>query len=78
MYLPQSVRFCIDALEAAGYPAYAVGGCVRDALLGLTPHDYDLCTAATPAQTAAVFSAFPLVRAGEKHGTIGVVLEGNV
>ncbi len=78
MYLPPCVQFCINTLEAAGYPAYAVGGCVRDSLLGLTPHDYDLCTAATPEQTAAVFADFPLVRAGEKHGTIGVVLEGAV
>ena len=78
MFLPSPVRFCIDTLEAAGFAAYAVGGCVRDALLGLQPQDYDLCTAATPAQTAAVFSNFPLVRAGEKHGTIGVVLEGQV
>jgi tRNA nucleotidyltransferase (CCA-adding enzyme) len=72
------VLFCIEKLEKAGYPTYAVGGCVRDACLGLKPHDYDLCTAATPDTTAAVFSDFPLVRAGEKHGTIGVVLEGEV
>ena len=78
MYLPKPVQLCIDRLESAGYATYAVGGCVRDALLGLTPHDYDLCTAATPEQTATVFSDFPLVRAGEKHGTIGVVLEHNV
>lgn len=78
MILPQAVLRCLTALERAGYAAYAVGGCVRDSLLGLTPHDYDLCTAAAPAQTAAVFSAFPLVRAGEKHGTIGVVTEEGV
>ena len=78
MYLPENVLFCINKLENAGFPTYAVGGCVRDACLGLTPHDYDLCTAATPDTTAAVFSHFPLVRAGEKHGTIGVVLEGEV
>ena len=78
MYLPKSVQLCIDTLEAAGYPAYAVGGCVRDSLLGLTPHDYDLCTAATPEQICTVFADFPLVKAGEKHGTVGVVLEHNV
>jgi tRNA nucleotidyltransferase (CCA-adding enzyme) len=78
MYLPEYVNRCIRALEEAGFAAYAVGGCVRDACLGLKPHDYDLCTAATPDTTAAVFSDFPLVRAGEKHGTIGVVLEGEV
>ena len=78
MYLPQQVNFCITALENAGFAAYAVGGCVRDALLGLTPHDYDLCTAATPAQICQVFGHLPLVKAGEKHGTIGVVLDGAV
>ena len=78
MYLPDAVRFCIRKLEKAGFEAYAVGGCVRDHLLGLTPHDYDLCTSATPEQTAQVFSQFELVRNGERHGTIGVVLKGQV
>ena len=78
MNLPQPVQFCIDMLEAAGYAAYAVGGCVRDALLGHTPHDYDLCTAATPEEICTIFGAFPLVTAGRKHGTIGVVLGGAV
>ena len=50
MLIPEYVLTCLSALEKAGFPCYAVGGCVRDALLGLTPHDYDLCTAATPAQ----------------------------
>ena len=40
----------LDALHGAGYAAYAVGGCVRDSLLGLTPHDWDLCTSALPRQ----------------------------
>ncbi len=78
MYLPPTVQACIHTLEAAGYAAYAVGGCVRDALLGLQPQDYDLCTAATPAEICRIFAGFPLVKAGEKHGTIGVVLEGTV
>ena len=76
MYLPEAVRFCIRKLEKAGFEAYAVGGCVRDHLLGLTPHDYDLCTSATPEETAQIFSQYSLVRNGEKHGTIGVVLKG--
>ena len=78
MFLPEAVKYCIDALEQAGFTAYAVGGCVRDALLGLTPHDYDLCTNALPAQTAALFAGHTLVRSGEKHGTIGVVVAGEV
>ena len=73
MFLPEHVASCIQALEQAGFCAYAVGGCVRDSLLGLTPHDYDLCTNALPEQTAQVFAHHTLVRSGEKHGTIGVV-----
>ena len=78
MQLPKNVLYCINTLEDAGFNTYVVGGCVRDSLLGLVPHDYDLCTAATPDQIAAAFSHHPLVRSGEKHGTIGVVLEGDV
>lgn len=73
MYLPENALFCIQRLESAHFPCYAVGGCVRDALLGLTPHDYDLCTAATPALIKVVFADFPLLCAGEKHGTVGVL-----
>jgi len=78
MYLPPNVQYCIDALENAGFSCYAVGGCVRDALLGLTPHDYDMCTAAKPETIARIFAGHTLVRSGEKHGTIGVVLDGEV
>ena len=78
MRFPADVLDCINALERAGYPTYAVGGCVRDSVLGLTPQDYDLCTAALPAQTKAVFSGCPLVLAGEKHGTVGVVTPSGV
>jgi len=75
MKLPEYVAHCIRALENAGYPAYAVGGCVRDSLLGLEPHDYDLCTAATPEQIRQVFSGCRLVLAGEKHGTVSVITD---
>ena len=75
MHLPSYVRTCLDMLESAGFAAYAVGGCVRDSLLGLTPHDFDLCTAATPEQLRQVFSEYRLVLAGEKHGTVTVVMD---
>ena len=78
MYLPQTVCLCIRLLEDAGHRAYAVGGCVRDSLLGLQPHDYDLCTSATPEQIRQIFKDYPLVRNGEKHGTVGVILEGQL
>ena len=76
MYLPESIQNCIDLLENAGFAAYAVGGCVRDTWLGLTPHDYDLCTSALPEQTEEVFRDYRLVLAGEKHGTVTVLTEG--
>lgn len=78
MKLPGFVLACLDALEKAGYPAYVVGGCVRDACLGLQPHDYDICTAALPEQTETVFAGYPLVLTGKKHGTVGVVTEMGV
>lgn len=73
-----AVFACIAALEEAGFTCYCVGGCVRDRLLGLTPHDYDLCTDATPTQMKAVFQDRQLVLAGEKHGTVGVVTDSGV
>ena len=76
--LPPMVKFCIRTLEKAGYRCYAVGGCVRDSVLSLTPQDYDLCTSATPEEIMAVFSQYPQVHSGAKHGTIGVILEDNV
>lgn len=76
MYLPDEILTCIAALEKAGFAAYAVGGCVRDACLGLTPQDYDLCTDALPAQTEVVFRNRRLVLAGEKHGTVTVITDG--
>ena len=78
MRLPQTVQYCIDALEAAGFQAYAVGGCVRDALLGLTPADYDLCSNAKPEEISRVFCAHQQLHHGQKHGTVGVVLDGQV
>lgn len=73
MLIPEYVLTCLNTLENAGFPCYAVGGCVRDALLGKIPHDYDLCTAATPAQMKEIFADRGLVLAGEKHGTVGVI-----
>ncbi len=78
MILPDTVKQCITALEQSGYAAYAVGGCVRDACLRLKPKDYDLCTSALPQETEGLFCHFPLVLAGEKHGTVGVVTDCGV
>ncbi|MBO7251481.1 MAG: HD domain-containing protein [Oscillospiraceae bacterium] len=78
MTLPEHILVCISRLEAAGFEAYAVGGCVRDDRLGRTPHDFDLCTSALPEQTEAVFAGYPLLLEGKKHGTVCVVLQEDV
>ena len=78
MLLPDYVRQCVDALEAAGFAAYVVGGCVRDACLGLPPQDYDMCTSALPEETRAVFADRRLILAGMKHGTVAVITEGGI
>ena len=73
MRIPEYVQNLMDVLENAGFQAWAVGGCVRDAALGIEPHDYDLCTNALPEQTKELFSGYQLVLAGLKHGTVAVV-----
>ena len=78
MKLPAAVLGLMDDLESAGFEAWAVGGCVRDALLGRTPQDFDLCTNALPAQMQSIFAHRQLVLAGEKHGTVGVVTDSGV
>ena len=75
MELPENVLYCLNALKEKGYRAFVVGGCVRDHLLGLDAQDYDICTDATPERIAEVFGDYELVKNGEKHGTIGVVLD---
>ena len=78
MELPEEVLYCIELLRDNGHQAYVVGGCVRDHLMGLTPSDYDICTSATPAKICDLFERHKLVRNGEKHGTIGVVVAGEL
>lgn len=78
MIFPEEVMCCLNELEKAGFHAYTVGGCVRDDMLGLTPHDYDICTDALPEEICRVFQNCRLVRSGEKHGTIGVVVKDQV
>ena len=62
----------LRALQGAGYPAYAVGGCVRDSLLGRTPSDWDVCTGARPQQVIAVFGDARCIPTGLRHGTVTV------
>lgn len=70
---PISVMKIIETLEQAGFEAYAVGGCVRDSLLGRNPSDWDITTSARPEQVKALFSH--TIDTGIRHGTVTVMLE---
>ena len=68
----------LDALHTAGYAAYAVGGCVRDSLLGRTAHDWDLCTSALPQQVMELFGAEQCIPTGLQHGTVTIKYGGQL
>ena len=68
----------LDALHTAGYAAYAVGGCVRDSLLGRTAHDWDLCTSALPQQVMELFGAEQCIPTGLQHGTVTIKYGGRL
>lgn len=78
MVLPSYVKKAIDILEKSGFEAYAVGGCVRDMLRGAEPCDYDITTSAAPEQTKGCFEGFKCIDTGIKHGTVSVIIDGNV
>ena len=75
--LPACVSGVILRLEQCGHSAYAVGGCVRDMLMGRTPHDYDICTDALPDGVKAAFPDMTTVDTGIKHGTVTVIADGS-
>ena len=72
--LPSDVKFIIEKLEAAGFEAYAVGGCVRDQIMGREPNDWDITTSATPYEVKDIFHK--TVDTGLVHGTVTVILHG--
>ena len=74
--LPQNVAAVIARLEERGFEAYAVGGCVRDSLLGREIHDWDVASSATASQLRECFSGEKLIPTGEKHGTMTLLSEG--
>ncbi|MBP5618034.1 MAG: hypothetical protein J6X61_02665, partial [Clostridia bacterium] len=75
--VPDSVTAVTDRLRACGHAAYLVGGCVRDLLRGITPHDYDVATDATPQETIAAFPDRRVIETGIKHGTVTVLSGGD-
>ena len=75
--MPPAVAALLERLEQAGFRAWAVGGCVRDSLLGLCPADWDICTTALPGQIKQVFADRRTILTGEKHGTVTVLWQGS-
>ena len=74
MNIPCEVVELLDCLNKSNYEAYVVGGCVRDTLLGLKPHDWDICTSASPQEMIEFFSGYRVLKTGLKHGTLTVLV----
>lgn len=74
--LPETIKFVLGKLEKNGFSAYAVGGAVRDYILGNPATDWDVTTSALPDETEKVFSGFKVVKTGIKHGTVTVIVNG--
>lgn len=74
--IPQGALFILDRLASTGHTGYVVGGCVRDALLGRSPNDWDVCTGAKPHEMQAAFADCRVIETGLKHGTLTVLHDG--
>ena len=75
MKIPDEVKYIIETLQADGYAAYIVGGCVRDNILGKEPKDWDICTSALPEQISKSFKSHHIIETGLRHGTVTLMLE---
>lgn len=73
IHLPENVKYIIDTIMEAGYEAYAVGGCIRDSILGREPDDWDITTSASPYQVKELFRR--TIDTGIKHGTVTVMID---
>lgn len=74
--IPADANELIHTLQNNGHSAYIVGGCVRDSILGRTPHDWDICTSATPSEMLEIFKDKKIIETGLQHGTVTVVVNG--
>ena len=74
--IPAGAGYILQTLAAAGHEGYLVGGCVRDLLRGVEPHDWDICTSALPEETEKCFAGRRILGTGLKHGTVTVLVEG--
>ena len=74
--IPAGAQKILQTLIDAGYEAYLVGGCVRDLIRGVAPHDWDICTSARPEETESCFAGQRIIETGLKHGTVTVLEDG--
>ncbi|WP_297136636.1 CCA tRNA nucleotidyltransferase, partial [Terrisporobacter sp.] len=78
IFLPPKVKYIIDKIDENDYEAFIVGGCVRDSVIGIQPHDYDITTSATPQKIMEIFKEFKCIETGIEHGTISVVIDNEI
>lgn len=76
--IPHYTRIAMEILNKNGFRAYAVGGCIRDSLLGKAPHDWDICTDCLPEKMKEIFSGFRTIDTGIRHGTVTVMIENEL
>ena len=75
--IPSGAVYILRILHGAGYESWLVGGCVRDLLRGVEPHDWDICTSARPEEVERCFAGHRIIETGLKHGTVTVLEDGN-
>lgn len=73
--MPDNVRLILNKLNQDNNSAYIVGGCVRDSLMGVTPHDWDICTSCTPNEIKEIFKDYRIIDTGIKHGTVTIMID---
>ena len=76
LFVPEKAQVIFEFLQKSGFECFLVGGCVRDMIMGIEPHDIDITTNATPDEVKAVFSDFHTLDIGIKHGTVTVMNDG--
>lgn len=73
--MPENVKMILDKLSSEGHEAVIIGGCVRDSIMGIEPHDWDIATSAQPEEIMECFKHYNLMKAGLKHGTVTVIID---
>ena len=75
--MPENVKHIVNTIQNHNHKAYIVGGCVRDQLLGIVPHDWDICTSATPEEIKKIFKNNKIIDTGIKHGTVTLLINND-